>query len=36
MTTRFKSFQRVAVSIVAAFVLSTALLSAVVTLAPIA
>jgi len=36
MTTRFESFQRVAVSIVAAFVLSTALLSAVVTLAPIA
>ena len=35
MTIRFESFQRVAISVVAAFVLSAALLSSVVTLAPI-
>lgn len=35
MTIRFESFHRVAVSIVASFVLSVALLSSVVTLAPI-
>lgn len=34
MTVRFESFNRVAVSLVASFVLSAALLSSVVTLAP--
>lgn len=34
MTVRFESFNRIAVSLVASFVLSAALLSSVVTLAP--